>query len=665
MDSKLIAWLVGPGGLTPHGFCLLWEPGLIWTYAVSDAAIALAYFTIPAALAVLARRRRDLVFRPLFWLFATFILLCGTTHLLDVVTLWVPAYGLEGVVKAATAGASILTAIMLWHLLPEALSLPSHAQLRDVNTALRESERRARESFEYSPAPLVRLDGEGTITGVSNSWLALLGYARDQVVGRHIRDFAAPGSSSWLSTDRSKLEAEHEVRDLERRFARSDGTIIDALVSSRLEQSPSGNWSVSHLNDITARRQAEEALRTTEAQLHQAQKMEAIGQLTGGIAHDFNNMLQSIAGSLELIEQRIEQNRHDQVTRYVGITRKAVERASGLTYRMLAFARRQSLLPRRVDPDALVRGMADLLRGTLGPGIDARLSLHDGVWQARCDANQLESALLNLAINARDAMPDGGILTLATADRRLGPLDAAAYEGAEPGEYVEITVSDTGVGMTPDVLAHVFEPFFTTKPVGQGTGLGLSQVYGFVRQSGGFVRIDSAVGQGTTVRLLLPRHQDEPGANAGPTESPPAAPVRSAGRPRTVLVVEDDHDIRSMIADALRAHDYTVLEAPDGPAGLDVVQADETIDLLVSDIGLPRLNGRQLAEAARMTRPQLPVLLITGYAGSALDGTDLGAGIEVLRKPFAIAALVARAAAIMDDTERSTADLTMGLQRSS
>jgi PAS domain S-box-containing protein len=651
MVSEFTAWLFDPVGLTPHGFCLLWEPGLIWTYAVSDSVIALAYFTIPAALAVLAHRRRDLVFRPLFWLFAMFILLCGTTHLLDVVTLWLPAYRLESAVKAATAATSILTAIVLWRLLPQALSLPSHAQLRGAYAALRESEARARESFEYSPAPLVRLDGDGAITSASNSWLSLLGYAREDVIGRDIRDFAAPGSHPWLNGDRATLAAGSETYNLEQRYVCRDGTVVDALVSTRLEQGSGGNWSVCHLNDITARRQAEEALRAAEAQLHQAQKMEAVGQLTGGIAHDFNNMLQGVAGSLELIEQRIAQGRLENVARYVGIARSALERASGLTHRMLAFARRQTLQPRPVEPDALVRGMADLLRGTLGPGIEATVSLHDGVWRALCDPNQLESALLNLALNARDAMPDGGSLTLATADRTLAAGDVTAYEGAEPGDYVEIAVGDTGAGMSPDVLAHVFEPFFTTKPLGLGTGLGLSQVYGFVRQSGGFVRIDSVPGQGTMVRLFLPRYRGAEAAQSESTEMPPVNPIRPASRNQTVLVVEDEDDVRTMIAEVLRNRGCTVLEARDGPAGLALVETSETIDLLVSDVGLPGLNGRQLADAARKARPDLPVLLITGYAGAALNATDLASGIEVLRKPFVFEVLAARVIAMLEKTE--------------
>ena len=520
-----MTWLADPSGLTPHGFCLLWDPRLIWTYAVSDIGIGLAYFSIPLALGIIAHRRRDLVFRPLFWLFATFILLCGTTHFLDVVTLWIPAYGIEALVKTATAAVSIVTAVAMWWLLPQALALPSPAQMS----------------------------------------------------------------------------------------------------------------------------QAVAALRVSEERLHQAQKMEAVGQLTGGIAHDFNNMLQGISGCLELMERAIQKGRVDDTGRYVTTARRSVERAAGLIQRMLAFARRQALQPRPVEPDALVRGIEELIQRTVGPEVTVTIRLGDGVWTVECDPNQLESALLNLAINARDAMPDGGTLSIASADRVLSQDDVADQDEAGPGGYVEIAVADTGTGMPPDVLVRAFEPFFTTKPTGQGTGLGLSQVFGFVRQSGGFVRLESAVGQGTTVRIYLPRHQPAAGAAAplpfaAPASEPAGPPAALRGN---VLVVEDEADVRAMIGKVLRELGCTVLEAADGPAGLRIVQSRQPLDLLVTDVGLPGLNGRQLADAARTMRPDLPVLLITGYAGKALEDLALAPGMTVMPKPFTLDALAASVSALL------------------
>ena len=648
MFESVSQWLLDPSGLTPHGFCLLWKPGLIWTCAISDLAIGMAYFSIPVAIAILVRRRADLVFRPVFWLFAAFITLCGTGHLLDLLTLWVPAYGADAVVRAATAVISIASAVATWVLLPRAVALPSAAQLHAANAALRDSEALHRVNFDNSPVPLHTLDGDGRIIAVSRSWLALLGYAANEVIGRHITKFAAPGSDSWSPTARAELDVTGAINDMEQRFVGRDGSVVDTLVSARLERRQAVTWIVCILIDVTDRKRTEAALQASEERLRQAQKMEAVGQLTGGIAHDFNNMLQGIKGSLELMERRVAQGRTEQALRFLDGARQSVDRAAALTQRMLAFARRQNLQPSLVEPDALIRGMEELIGRTIGPSIDLRLELHDGVWSAECDPNQLESALLNLAINARDAMPAGGTLTIASADRVVSAAELSTAEEAGPGEYVEIGVIDTGTGMPPDVLARAFEPFFTTKPVGMGSGLGLSQVYGFVRQSGGFMRLASTPGAGAAVRLYLPRH-----AVAHVVAAAPAPPEHAhfdgplpAGR--TVLVVEDEADVRDLMVEALDDLGCTVLQAADGLGGLRAVQSPVVIDLLITDVGLPGLNGRQLAEAARLARPGLQVLLVTGYAGGALDAADLPAGVEVMTKPFALDALAARVCGMLE-----------------
>jgi PAS domain S-box-containing protein len=651
MLQTLVRWFSEPSGLTPHGFCLLWQPGLIWTYAISDAAIALAYFTIPIALVIVLRHRSDLAFRSMFWLFAAFILLCGTTHAFDVLTLWVPAYGLEGLVKAATAIVSVVTAITLSWILPKALAWPSPAQLRAVNAALSASQVRYRTGFERSPVPLHILDQDHVIIDVSQSWLDLLGYARGAVIGRRITEFHSPDSQFWTEADWAAFTEAGEARSLKRRLVREDGEVIDVLVSARLEFQNDVERIICTVIDVSQRRRAEEALRISEERLRQSQKMEAVGQLTGGIAHDFNNILQGVSGSLELMGRRLEQGRIEDTLRYLETARHAVDRAASLTHRMLAFARRQALQPRPIDPDSLVRGMAELIGRTMGPEILLELRLGQGVWKTFCDPNHLESALLNLAINARDAMRNGGVLTIASSNRILTSEDLADQNGVAPGDFVEMAVGDTGTGMTADILAHAFEPFYTTKPLGQGTGLGLSQVYGFVQQSGGFVRLESAPDRGTTVRLYLSRHE------AAETDAPDHV---LAGHPaglhgaalsdvagRCVLVVDDEAAVRALIAEALRDLGCEVMEAVDGRAGLRALQSAAQLDLLITDVGLPDVNGREIVEAARAERPSLPVLIVTGYAGTALDNVQLASGIEVMRKPFGLDTLAAQVATML------------------
>ena len=397
--------------------------------------------------------------------------------------------------------------------------------------------------------------------------------------------------------------------------------------------------------DITDQKRQAGALAAAEEALRQAQKMEAVGQLTGGIAHDFNNMLQGIASSLEIMRRRIEQGRTAELGRYVDAARQAVERAGTLTHRLLAFARRQALQSELVEPNGLIGSMEDFVRRTVGPAITVEMRPDDGAWSVLCDSNQLENALLNLAINARDAMPEGGRLTIGTARKALNAADVAGQEGAKPGDYTEISVADTGTGMDEATRVRAFEPFFTTKPLGQGTGLGLSQLYGFVRQSNGMVRLDSAPGRGTAVRLYLPRQDCARGQE---TPWAPGLEAAAAGAGRTVLLVEDEDGVRAMVVEHLRELGYAVLKAEDGPAALRLLRSGTRVDLLVTDVGLPGgMNGRQVADAAREHRPGLPVLFVTGYAGNALDG-QLAPRMEVIGKPFALDILAAKVRAMLE-----------------
>ncbi len=390
---------------------------------------------------------------------------------------------------------------------------------------------------------------------------------------------------------------------------------------------------------IEQREQAEEALR-------QSQKMEAVGQLTGGIAHDFNNLLMGISGSLQLLETRIAQGRFDALPRYIEAAQGAAKRATALTQRLLAFSRRQTLDPKPTNLNRLVADLEELVRRTTGPNIEVEVVGAIGLWTVLIDQNQLENAILNLCINARDAMPDGGRLTIETANRWLDG-SAGTERDMPPGQYVSLSVTDTGTGMSKETINRIFEPFFTTKPLGQGTGLGLSMIYGFVRQSNGQIRVYSELQRGTTMCLYLPRHHGDAGVSEPGQERHADF---ETGYGETVLVIDDEPAVRLLMVDVLRDAGYRTLEAGDGPAGLKLLQTETRIDLLLTDVGLPGgMNGRQVADAGRALRPDLKVLFITGYAENAVVGHGhLGRGMQVITKPFAIDALAHRVREIID-----------------
>ncbi|MFC5555997.1 ATP-binding protein, partial [Methylobacterium iners] len=377
-----------------------------------------------------------------------------------------------------------------------------------------------------------------------------------------------------------------------------------------------------------------------------SQKMEAVGQLTGGLAHDFNNLLAGISGSLELMQTRMQQGRFNDVERYMAAAQGAAKRAAALTHRLLAFSRRQTLDPKPTNVNRLVADMQELVQRTVGPAIPIEVVGTSGIWTVLVDPPQLENALLNLCINARDAMPEGGRITIETANKWMDDRAARQHDMPE-GQYLSLSVTDTGTGMSPEVVARVFEPFFTTKPLGQGTGLGLSMIYGFVQQSGGQVRIYSELGKGTTVCLYLPRHYGQADEDAGPTN---LATLPRSEQGETVLIVDDEPTVRMLITDILADLGYTAIEAGDSAAGLKVLQSDVRIDLLITDVGLPGgMNGRQMADAARATRSDLRVLFITGYAENAAVGNGhLAPGMAVLTKPFAIETMAARIRSIIE-----------------
>jgi PAS domain S-box-containing protein len=633
--------------------------------------------------------------------------------------------------------------------------------LAEANQRSRASEESLRSLFRNAPVPMHSLDALRSIVDVNERWLELFGYRREEVIGRRLAEFHAPGQGTLHDERWQEMLRAGALRDVERRFIKKSGEAFDALVSVYLEKDAEGNFlrTITATVDITERRRAEEAVRrerqlselliesstdgiigldkdmryivwnqhmerrsgiprakvlgrriferrpdfvgtpveaawratmegrptslrdqpydypppgtsgfsdisfaslydpdrgiiggfafvhdTTERrrieeQLRQSQKMEAVGQLTGGVAHDFNNLLTVILGNLDNLQHFLPEN--PEARRMAAAIQRASSRAATLTHRLLAFARRQPLEPKPIDVNKLVAGMSDLLRRSLGEGIVIETVLAGGLWRTLADPNQLENALLNLAVNARDAMAHGGKLTLETANAYLDETYAEAHADLAPGQYVMIAVTDTGSGMTRDVAEKAFEPFFTTKEVGQGTGLGLPQVYGFVKQSGGHVKIYSEPDEGTTVKLYLPRLAAAEPAAEGPSEARPK-PAATLGE--TILVVEDDEDVRTYSADILRGLGYGVIEAPAGPDALHLLESRPEIRLLFTDVGLPGgLNGRQLADEAMRRRPGLKVLFTTGYARNAIVHQGrLDPGVELIVKPFTAASLAAK-----------------------
>jgi PAS domain S-box-containing protein len=431
-----------------------------------------------------------------------------------------------------------------------------------------------------------------------------------------------------------RLKRELDERQKAETALRLLADLLEARVQERTSQLEAANEQLRQ--QIAERERVEETLR-------HAQKLESIGQLTGGIAHDFNNLLTVVIGNLDTLTRRPVIAADARVRRYVDLALEGAQKAAVLTQRLLAFARRQPLRPEPADVNRLVKRTSEMLSRTLGEQIETQTVLGVGTWTIEVDIAQLENALLNLAINSRDAMPEGGKLTIETTNVHIDEAYSRA-NAMDVGQYVLVCVSDTGIGIPADVLDKVFDPFFTTKTTGQGTGLGLSQVYGFVKQSGGHVRIYSEVGEGTTVKLYLPRY-------TGPVEQLHAVPETLVGgdSDETVLVVEDEPSVRQLSVSLFQELGYAVLEAPDGPTALDILARTARVDLLFTDVGLPKMNGRELAEAARVQRPDLKVLFTTGYARNAIvHHGRLDRGVDLLGKPFTFAQLAEKVRLILD-----------------
>ncbi len=513
-------------------------------------------------------------------------------------------------------------------------------QLRELNATLemrvRERTRERNRIWTNARDLLVTLGTDGIVHEMSPSFTKLLGYEVKDAVGRSIMEFIVADdvdpSGEALRTAGDGINLDGFIN----RYRHVDGSLRWISWYTSTED----DTVYAYGRDITDEHEQMAALRRAEDQLRQSQKMEAVGQLTGGLAHDFNNLLAGVTGSLEMIEARMAQGRNAEVGRYVLAAQGAARRAAALTQRLLAFSRRQTLDPISVNANRLIAGMDDLIRRAIGPSVELEIIGASSLWPCRVDANQLENALLNLCINARDAMPHGGRLTIETHNKFFDSR-AAAEQDLPVGQYVSLCVTDTGTGMTAEVKARAFDPFFTTKPLGEGTGLGLSMIYGFVRQSGGQIRIYTELGHGTTMCLYLPRSDK---AAAELAEAIPARDDRSAPAGQTVLVVDDEPTIRMLVADVLEDAGLQTIEAADGAAALRILQSSTKLDLLITDVGLPGgMNGRQVADAGRALRPELKVLFITGYAENAVVGNGhLDPWMAILTKPFTMEALATR-----------------------
>jgi signal transduction histidine kinase/CheY-like chemotaxis protein len=671
----------------PHGMCLTWDPGLLSLTAGSDAVIALSYYSIPMALLYFAARRDDVVFRSVLILFVVFILACGTTHILDVWTLWDPLYGAAAMVKVVTAIASVTTAVAIWFLMPAALAMPSARQLERANERLAietaghrsarlqaeelaaqfearvaertaELEQRTRELAEEvdkrrqanatldavirsSPLGIVAIDPDHKVTICNPVAEHMHDISAIDLVGRAypgLPDLVDGTAAIGLAALAARLAADPTPLTLKLHRRRRNGRTMDIVFSAVPMLGANGEAAglLFLLENATERNQL-------EAQLRQSQKMEAVGQMTGGVAHDFNNLLAVILGNLELLRDSVETPAERTLLLQEAID--ASLRGAKLTQHLLAFSRQQPLEPRSVRIQQLVADIAGLLKRTIGEQISIQVNLPDDLWHARIDPNQLENALLNLAINARDAMPKGGRLMLDAENVVLDPQPGDELAEIVPGPYVLLVISDTGTGMAPDVRERVLEPFFTTKPVGAGSGLGLSMVYGFVKQSGGHIKIYSEPGHGTSVRLYLPRHS---AVAASVSEQSAEIPVGSG---ETILLVEDDAAVGKMTVRLLTGFGYRTIEARDAASALAVLEKSDHIDLMVTDVMLPNgVNGAALVAQVKRLRPEVRIMLISGYTKNAiLDLGGLDEGVHFLAKPFPKAELARKIHQVLHD----------------
>ena len=528
---------------------------------------------------------------------------------------------------------------------------------QQAQLSLLESERRYRRLVEaVVDYAIFQLDPHGFVTTWNTGAERIKGYRPDEIIGQHFsRFYTAEDQAAEVPKQALAQAAETGRYEAEGTRVRKDGTtfVASVVIDRILDDTGQLVGFAKVTRDVTERHEAQARLRETQGQLAASQKLEAIGQLSGGIAHDFNNLLMIVLGNLETAQRqskRIPDNPNLQ--RALTNATRGAQRAAALTSRLLAFSRRQALDPKPMDVNTFLTGSVEFLQQSLGDQVEVQAVGGAGLWPVEVDANHLESAIVNLAINARDAMPSGGKLTIEAANVFADEEYARQNLEIAPGQYVAICVSDTGIGMSKETMAHAFEPFFTTKEMGQGTGLGLSQVYGFVKQSGGHIKIYSEIGQGTTIKIYLPRY-----VGAAPADAEGERWVMEGAQSETVLLVEDDADLRAYIADILRGLNYQVIAVPNAQSALTIVlQNEKRLDLLLTDIVMPGINGRELARRAQEMRPTLPVLYMTGYSRNAVVHQGrLDEGVELLQKPVSQAELASRVRKILDEVQSRNA----------
>jgi PAS domain S-box-containing protein len=632
-----------------HGECFLWEPGLVWLHVISDIVTGIAYYSIPFGMFYFAYKRRDLPFHGLFLLFGGFILACGTTHMLAAYTVYIPDYWVEGGVKAFTALISAVTAAYFIPRIPEAIAMPSLTKSLEENRELNAQLEKRLEELEQQKSLMNAVIG-GTndsifVKDTAGRYL-LANKEVTRVFNKPLEEIIGQDDTHFFPIEEASLliAGDREIMNMAGPVTREEHvTTVDGQRTYMATKGPirDGQGKVIGLfgisRDITDQKKMED-------QLRQSQKIETVGRLAGGIAHDFNNLLTVINGYSELLLHKVKDK--SPLSGELEEIKLAGERAAALTRQLLAFSRRQVLQPKVLDLNEVISHMDMMLRRLIGEDVEFRTVSREDLWKVKADPGQIEQVVMNLVVNARDAMPGGGRLTIETSNVFLDEEYSHVHPPVQPGSYVMLSVSDTGVGMDEKTASQVFEPFFTTKELGKGTGLGLSTVYGIVKQSGGFIWVYSEPGKGSTFKVYLPCTADR-----GVLPDKEGSPVEDLRGEKSVLVVEDEESIRRLATEILGRYGYAVFSAGDGEEALRIATSHEgEIDLLLTDVIMPGMGGPELFERIRQLRPGIKVLYVSGYTNDAIVHQGvLDPGIAFLQKPYSPTSLVRKVKDVLEE----------------